>query len=224
MLIILSMLILSSCVSKKEFVRLEDELKNERLTCNEKIAALEGQLATVNNELRATENDLLVSTTELDYERSKNRSLEEQLEYFKQTNTDLLARLSDLSVVSKTGAESIQKSLETLREQNFDQMVGSLALGGRIVVMAGREARPPFPVGPFYVKDCKMFGFAMFNAAAEQQQKAADDINRWMAEGKLAAQIGREMPLAETAAAHRLQEENTLQKCGTLAGKIVLVP
>jgi NADPH2:quinone reductase len=113
---------------------------------------------------------------------------------------------------------------ETLREQNFDQIVGSLAMRGRIIVMAGREARPSFPVGPFYVKDCKMFGFAMFNAPAEQQQKAAEDINRWTAEGKLAAQIGREMPLAETAAAHRLQEENTLQKTGTLAGKIVLVP
>ena len=69
-----------------------------------------------------------------------------------------------------------------------------------------------------------MFGFAMFNAPAEQQQKSAEDINRWMAEGKLAAQIGRELPLAETAAAHRLQEENTLGMAGTLAGKIVLVP
>jgi NADPH2:quinone reductase len=36
--------------------------------------------------------------------------------------------------------------------------------------------------------------------------------------------IGRTFPLAEAAAAHRLQEENTLQKAGTLTGKIVLVP
>ena len=40
------------------------------------------------------------------------------MEYFKSTNTDLLARLSDLSVVSKSGAESIKKSLEALNEQN----------------------------------------------------------------------------------------------------------
>ena len=32
------------------------------------------------------------------------------------------------------------------------------------------------------------------------------------------------MPLTETAAAHRLQEENTLAMAGTLAGKIVLEP
>ena len=30
--------------------------------------------------------------------------------------------------------------------------------------------------------------------------------------------------LSEAAAAHKLQEENTLQKAGTLAGKIVLKP
>jgi NADPH:quinone reductase len=32
------------------------------------------------------------------------------------------------------------------------------------------------------------------------------------------------MPLAEAAAAHRLQEENTVGKAGTLAGKIVIKP
>ncbi len=45
-----------------------------------------------------------------------------------------------------------------------------------------------------------------------------------MTEGKLQARIDRVMPLSETAAAHRLQEENTLHGAGTLAGKIVLEP
>ena len=90
--------------------------------------------------------------------------------------------------------------------------------------MAGREARPVFPVGPFYVKDCTLVGFAMFNASPDEQRKSAEDINRWMAEGKVQPHIGREMKLSEAAAAHRLQEENTLRKAGTLTGKIVLVP
>src|SRR5579859_3775934 len=53
---------------------------------------------------------------------------------------------------------------ETLREPNFERTVPLLAMYGRMVVMAGREARPTFPVGPFYVKDCSLHGFAMFNA------------------------------------------------------------
>jgi NADPH2:quinone reductase len=113
---------------------------------------------------------------------------------------------------------------ETLREPNLENIVAHMALRGRIVVMAGRDARPVLPVGPFYVNDLRLFGFAMFNAPPEEQRKAADDINRWLQEGKLRAKIARVMPLTESAAAHRLQEENTLRGAGTLAGKIVLQP
>ena len=113
---------------------------------------------------------------------------------------------------------------ETLREQDLEQAVGHLARRGRIILMAGRDSRPPFPVGPFYAKDCSVHGFAMFNAPPEAQRKSADEINRWTAEGKLKANIARVMRLSETAAAHRLQEDNTLKMAGTLAGKIVLEP
>ena len=75
--------------------------------------------------------------------------------------------------------------------------------------MAGRDARPIFPVGPFYVKGCSLHGFAMFNATPDEQRAAADDINRWLVAGQLRANIDRILPLSETAAAHRLQEENT---------------
>ena len=91
-------------------------------------------------------------------------------------------------------------------------------------MIAGRDGRPPFPVGPFYVKDASMYGFAMFNAPADEQRISSEAINRWMSSGQLRATIGRVMPLSETAAAHRLQEDNTLRGAGTLSGKIVLVP
>jgi NADPH2:quinone reductase len=113
---------------------------------------------------------------------------------------------------------------ETLREPDFDAIVGCLAERGRIVVMAGRDARPPFPVGPFYLKGCSLYGFVMFKATADEQRACAEDINRWLADGRLKANISRRLPLSEAAAAHRLQEDNTLRKAGTLAGKIVLRP
>lgn len=113
---------------------------------------------------------------------------------------------------------------ETLREPNFERTVPLLAPRGRMVLMAGREARPVFPVGPFYTKDCSLHGFAMFNAPADEQQQSATDINRWLSEGKLKPRIDRVLPLSKAAEAHKLQEENTLNKAGTLAGKIVLTP
>lgn len=113
---------------------------------------------------------------------------------------------------------------ETLREPDFERSIGLLAMRGRMVLMAGREARPLFPVGPFYVKDCSLHGFAMFNAPPSEQRDAGEAINGWLKSGALKPRIDRVMPLAEAAEAHRLQEANTLGGQGTLAGKIVLTP
>jgi NADPH2:quinone reductase len=126
------------------------------------------------------------------------------------------------AAIKQFAAESVNVWWETLREPDFARAVGHLAPRGRMIVMAGREARPPFPVGPFYVKGCSLHGFAMFNATPEEQRSAAEDINRWMVEGKLKANIDRVLPLSKAAEAHRLQEENTIGKAGTLSGKIVL--
>jgi NADPH:quinone reductase len=113
---------------------------------------------------------------------------------------------------------------ETQREHDFLRTIPLLARRGRMIVMAGRQSQPTFPVGPFYVKDLALFGFAMFNASPEEQRTCAADINRWLAEKHLHAIIGRTFPLAETAAAHRFLEENTLHKAGTLTGKVVIIP
>ena len=113
---------------------------------------------------------------------------------------------------------------ETVREPDFDKIVSYLAERGRIILMAGRDARPPFPVGPFYVKGCSLHGFVMFKASADELRACADDINRWFTAGKLKANISRLMPLSEAAKAHQLQEQNTLQGAGTISGKIVLKP
>lgn len=113
---------------------------------------------------------------------------------------------------------------ETVREPDFDRAVEILAQRGRMILMAGRQARPEFPVGPFYVKGCSLLGFVMFAATPEEQREVAGQINAWMAEGKLKPRIDRVMSLDEAAAAHRLQEENTVGGAGTLAGKIVIQP
>ena len=101
---------------------------------------------------------------------------------------------------------------ETVREPNFEQTIPLLARRGRMILMAGRDARPVFPVGPFYTKDCRLFGFAMFNATRDEQDAAAADINRWLTAGKLKPHIDRVLPLEKTAEAHRLQDESTVGK------------
>ncbi|MFQ5731476.1 MAG: NADPH:quinone reductase [Planctomycetaceae bacterium] len=113
---------------------------------------------------------------------------------------------------------------ETLREPTFDRTVPLMAKRGRIVLMAGRDARPEFPVGPFYVNDLRLAGFAMFNADPDEQRHCAQELNRMYEAGVWRPNIGETLPLSRAADAHRLQEDNTLHNRGTLAGKIVLTP
>jgi NADPH2:quinone reductase len=113
---------------------------------------------------------------------------------------------------------------ETLREPNFERTIPLLGMRGRMILMAGRDAKPVFPVGPFYTKDCSLLGLAMFNSTAEEQEAAARDVSKWAAEKRLKACIDRIMPLSQASEAHRLQEESTVKKTSQLAGKIVLKP
>jgi NADPH2:quinone reductase len=123
-----------------------------------------------------------------------------------------------------TKGQGVNVWYETQREPDFMRTVELLAFRGRMVIMAGRQAQPTFPVGPFYTRDLSLFGFAMFKATPDEQRRCAEDMNRWLAEKKLHVEIGRTFPLAEAAAAHQFLEENTLHKAGTLTGKVIVVP
>jgi len=120
--------------------------------------------------------------------------------------------------------EGVDVWWETVREPDFEMAIEALAPRGCMVLMAGRDARPLFPVGPFYVKQCRLQGFVMFGASPEAQAACAHNINRWMHSGKLKARIDRVLPLSETAEAHRLQASSTVEGSGVLKGKIVLKP
>jgi len=129
-----------------------------------------------------------------------------------------------VDAIKKAAPDGVNVWWETLREPDFDKAISLLTEHGRMIVMAGRDARPVFPVGPFYARSCSLFGFVILSASQEELHAAAEDINAWMSAGKLKAQIDRVLPLAQAAEAHRLQDESTIKKTSALAGKIVLKP
>jgi NADPH2:quinone reductase len=132
---------------------------------------------------------------------------------------DVAARVKEL-----TDGKGVNVWFETQRQPDLIRTVDLMAARGRIVLTAGRQSQATLPVGPFYVKGLVMYGFAMFNFSPDEQRRCADDLNQWQADGKLRAPIGRVFPLAETAAAQRLLEDNTLHGAGTLSGKVVVTP
>ncbi|MEQ9408147.1 MAG: NADPH:quinone reductase [Fuerstiella sp.] len=153
----------------------------------------------------------------------------EKVEQARTLGADVVINYRDTDVVSaleRTIGETgpINLWFETLRTPTPETTFPLLAKRGRYVLMAGRDARPEFPIGPFYVKDLRAIGFAMFNASAAEQREAATQLNQLLAARQLQPLIGARFPLSEAAAAHQLQEDNTLQGAGTLSGKIVLNP
>ena len=118
--------------------------------------------------------------------------------------------------------EGVDVWYETQREPNLEVTVPLLRKHGRLILMAGRVAKPALPLGAFYPRNCAIFGFAMFNSPPDEQRHCADEINRLGQEGKLKALVGRTFPLAEAADAQRFLEENTLKGAGSLSGKVLL--
>ena len=133
---------------------------------------------------------------------------------------DVDQRLTDIT--ASTGP--IHLWFETQRTPTLDRTFLLMAPRGRIILMAGRDSRPEFPVGPFYVKDLRAIGFAMFNASPVEQRASAIELNSMLADGRYRPLIGVTLPMSEAAKAHQLQEDNTLKSAGTLSGKIVLKP
>lgn len=108
--------------------------------------------------------------------------------------------------------------VDTSGRHDLETAVEALAPGGRIILLAGAAARVELPVGPLYVKDGRLLGFAISNASAAELAEGAGVINRLLAAGALPARIADVLPLRDAAEAHRRLE------AGEVRGRIVLCP
>ncbi len=111
---------LPSCVAKKKFTELQNSQERLRLTYEETKTRLDECLAASRNyqeELRRRDQEIGSKTSEIDAKNRMIQQLETQIENLQRTNTSLLDRMADLSVISKEGAESIKKSLESINAQ-----------------------------------------------------------------------------------------------------------
>jgi NADPH2:quinone reductase len=129
---------------------------------------------------------------------------------------EIPARLREFS------PEGIDVWYETQREPNLEVSVPLLRKHGRMILMAGRTAKPTLPLGAFYPRNCALLGFAMFNATAEEQAVCARDMIRWIEEGQLRPIVGRTFPLAAAVEAEKFLEAKALGGAGALAGNVVI--
>jgi NADPH2:quinone reductase len=149
----------------------------------------------------------------------------EKVELAKSFGADLALnyRLDDIPArLREFAPEGIDVWFETLRDPSLETSLPLLRKRGRMLVIAGRAAKPVLPFGMFYPKDISILGYAMFNASNDEQRVCAEDINEWVEAGQLKTPIGKTFKLEEAAQAHRYLEDCTSQGGSSLVGKVVI--
>lgn len=106
--------------------------------------------------------------------------------------------------------------LDASGTNDLETAVDLLAGRGRIVLLAGLRSRPVLPVGPLYLRDRSIHGFAISHATAGELAEAASAVNRLVADGRLRPRAIERLHLSDAAEAHRRLEE------GKVHGKLVL--
>jgi NADPH2:quinone reductase len=120
-------------------------------------------------------------------------------------------------VSALTGGRGVDVVLEMLANVNLDHDLDVLAQGGRVVVI-GNRGRVEIDPRKTMARDAAILGMTLFNATRTEFREIHAGLVAGLENGTLSPVIGREMPLAEAAAAHAAVMEPGA------TGKIVLVP
>ncbi|MEN3584880.1 NADPH:quinone reductase [Streptomyces sp. ZYX-F-203] len=106
--------------------------------------------------------------------------------------------------------------VDTSGRNDLETAVDLLAGGGRLILLAGLLTRPVLPVGPLYLMDRSVHGFAISQADTTQLAEAARGVTVLLASGGLRPRATEVLPLRAAAEAHRRIEG------GEVRGKLVL--
>ena len=92
-----SMMVLSSCVSKKKYAALEDQLN---------------EMNQVAEQLNTCKNDVAAANAKVD-------AMKDQIADLREANKELIQTQGDFISLTKKGAENLEKSLESLQERDL---------------------------------------------------------------------------------------------------------
>lgn len=113
-------------MSKKKFVELQDEYSNFKVTSRNTINKAKNDLKEREKLLTTSEANTKSKDKELMVKAKYIKNSEDQADFLKITNNKFLEKMTDLTMMTKMGAENIRKSMEALNEQN--QLIESINL------------------------------------------------------------------------------------------------
>lgn len=111
-------LLLPSCVSKKKYLDLQADNENITKSLEEtrkRLRDCDEERTSLTNQLSLKEGEWMNKEKEMSGQVNR---LQQELDFQRKNNTNLLARLEDLSVLTRTEAENVRRSLDQLNEQS----------------------------------------------------------------------------------------------------------
>ena len=128
-------------------------------------------------------------------------------------------RTDDIAVeLKKFSPKGINIYWDASGKPDLEMALPVMAERGALILMASRQENVALPIGPFYRKNCTLYGFTITQLNSKELADGASIINDNLKKGHLKARVHEIMSLSRTAEAHKLVEESDL------FGKILLVP
>lgn len=103
----MAVVMLSSCVSKKKFVKMKEDYD-----------ALDAMYRSMQTSYNGCDTEKKELQEKLEGKNKQISQMQDEMDFLKKNNNQLISQLEDMSIISKTGAESMKKSLEIMNEQS----------------------------------------------------------------------------------------------------------
>ncbi|MBK9982046.1 MAG: OmpA family protein [Saprospiraceae bacterium] len=110
----LALILLVSCVSKKKFIALQDELAS----CNEQLGKSGMSLNDYMNRLQKCQADADANKSDLSHAMDKAKDLRSQLDDCKNQRDKQMTQVGDLTVLTKSANDNMKETLEQLAKKD----------------------------------------------------------------------------------------------------------
>ena len=97
---------------------MQDEYTTFKTTSRDNVAKVKNEIKDRDKQILAYESATKTRNKELEIRSKHIKNLDEQIDFLKKTNSKLLDRMTNLTLMSKAGADSMRKSMETINEQS----------------------------------------------------------------------------------------------------------
>jgi len=109
---------LTSCISKKKFMAMEEGYKKDLDLTNQQLGKCGEDLSKAMNSLSTCEGNLKTSQNSLNYKEEQISSLKDQLNDVKKQRDQQVTQVGDLAVLSQSASDNIKETLSQLEKKD----------------------------------------------------------------------------------------------------------